>query len=41
MLLCFVKGSCDIFLISFMGAEKGIVNGAVLGCGQDREGPLG
>ena len=35
------RDSCGIFLVSFLGSEKDGERGSLLGCGQDREGPLG
>ncbi len=40
MLLCLVKGSSDIFGAHFLGSEPKWSSGYLLGCGQDREGPL-
>ena len=39
--LMFVKGSYDIFWSHFWGRERDGVRSSLLGCGQDREGPLG
>jgi hypothetical protein len=42
MLLCLVKRLNDISLIFFLCAAAAVVSGVgLLGCGQDRDGPLG
>ena len=41
MLLCLVKGFVWHFLVSFLGPEEDGGRDGLLGCGQDKEGPLG
>ena len=38
--LMFVKGGRAAFLVLFLGSEKDVDRAVLLGCGQDREGPL-